>query len=121
VRDPSSKRVLVTGGGEFLGSPVVRRLRDAGCRAIGSACCYPKHTPVPFREDAPWDGYSEETNAPAKRMRRHVAHRKPDGQPRRRLDTSRAEREFGFRARTIFADGLERTVRWSLAERMARR
>ncbi len=43
----------------------------------------------------------------------------PDGQPRRSLDTSLAEREFGFRARTSFAEGLERTVRWYLAERPA--
>ena len=207
--------------------------------AIGTVCCYPKHTPVPFREEALWDGYPEETNAPygmAKKMllvqaqayrrqygfnavfllpvnlygpgdnfdpatahvipaliRKCVEARearrdevvvwgtghatreflyvedaaeaivlattryegaepvnvgagfeisirelleqivtltgfegriawdgsKPDGQPRRCLDTSRAEREFGFRARTTFADGLERTVRWYLAERAA--
>lgn len=37
---------------------------------------------------------------------------KPNGQPRRRLDTSRAEREFGFRARTAFPEGLRRTVEW---------
>ena len=37
---------------------------------------------------------------------------RPDGQPRRQLDTSRAEREFGFRASTSFADGLARTVSW---------
>ena len=37
---------------------------------------------------------------------------RPDGQPRRRLDTSRAEREFGFRASTSFDDGLRRTVAW---------
>ena len=30
----------------------------------GTVCAYPKHTPVPFREDALWDGYPEETNAP---------------------------------------------------------
>jgi len=36
----------------------------------------------------------------------------PDGQPRRCLDTNRAEHEFGFRARTSFRDGLERTVAW---------
>ena len=208
---------------------------------LGTVCCYPKHTPVPFREEALWDGYPEETNAPygmAKKMllvqgqayraeyglnaifllpvnlygpednfdpatshvipaliRRCVEARdarrdevvvwgtgrptreflyvedaadavllatarydgaepvnvgagfeisirelverivtltgfegrvvwdtsKPDGQPRRCLDTSRAEREFGFRARTTFADGLERTVRWYLAERGVRR
>lgn len=37
---------------------------------------------------------------------------KPDGQPRRCLDVSRAEREFGFRARTKFEDGLKETVEW---------
>ena len=45
---------------------------------------------------------------------------KPDGQPRRCLDTSRAEQMFGFRARTSFAEGLARTVRWYLAERAPR-
>jgi GDP-L-fucose synthase len=209
--------------------------------SVGTVCCYPKHTPVPFREDSLWDGYPEETNAPygiAKKMllvqgqayreeyglnavfllpvnlygpgdnfdpatshvipaliRRCVeareAHQdeivvwgtgkatreflyvedaaealvlatlqydgtepvnvgagfeisiselverivaltgfegrivwdasKPDGQPRRSLDTTRAERAFGFRAATSFADGLERTVRWYIADRAARR
>jgi len=37
-------------------------------------------------------------------------HTKPDGQPRRWLDTSRAEREFGFRASTELREGLERTI-----------
>jgi len=37
---------------------------------------------------------------------------KPDGQPRRCLDTSRAERLFGFRAQTRFEDGLRRTIEW---------
>jgi GDP-L-fucose synthase len=36
----------------------------------------------------------------------------PNGQLRRCLDTSRAERAFGFRAQTAFADGLRRTVIW---------
>jgi GDP-L-fucose synthase len=207
--------------------------------AIGTVCCYPKHTPVPFREDDLWEGYPEETNAPygiAKKMllvqaqtyreeyglngifllpvnlygprdnfdpssshvipamiRKCVEAReagrdevvawgtgkatreflfvedaaeaivlasqhydgaepvnigagfeigirdlvervaaltgfrgrvvwdatKPDGQPRRCLDVSRAERAFGFCARTRFEDGLERTVRWYIAERAA--
>jgi GDP-L-fucose synthase len=307
------KRVLVTGGAGFLGSCVVARLRDEGCRAItvprsrdsdlvqeaaverlyesarpevvihlaaqvggiganraspgrffydnvmmgtllmeyarrhgvekfvgiGTVCAYPKHAPVPMREESLWDGYPEETNAPyglAKKMllvqaqayreqygfnaifllpvnlygpgdnfdpasshvipaliRKCVEAReagraevvvwgtgkakreflyvedaaeavvlatarydrpepvnvgagfeiaigelaekiaaltgfdgrlvwdasKPDGQPRRCLDTSRAARHFGFRARTSFDDGLARTVRWYLAERAA--
>jgi len=37
---------------------------------------------------------------------------KPDGQPRRMLDTSRAEREFGFRAKTNFEEGLKKTIAW---------
>jgi GDP-L-fucose synthase len=200
--------------------------------AVGTVCAYPKHTPVPFREDDLWNGYPEETNAPyglAKKMllvqaqayreqygfnaiyllpvnlygprdsfdpqKSHVipalikkcidaveqgkraievwgagmASReflyvedcaraivqaterydkpapvnvgagreitirelvgliadltefrgevvwdssKPDGQPRRCLDVTRAEREFGFRAATDFVDGLRRTIDW---------
>jgi len=31
---------------------------------VGTICAYPKHTPVPFREEELWNGYPEETNAP---------------------------------------------------------
>ena len=41
----------------------------------------------------------------------------PNGQPRRCVDTSRAERWFGFRARTSFEDGLRRTVEWYRTQR----
>jgi GDP-L-fucose synthase len=37
---------------------------------------------------------------------------KPDGQPRRMLDTSRARELFGFEAKTDFEDGLRRTIDW---------
>jgi GDP-L-fucose synthase len=37
---------------------------------------------------------------------------KPDGQPRRRLDTTRAIEKFGFRAQTSFEEGLRRTIDW---------
>ena len=37
---------------------------------------------------------------------------KPDGQPRRALDTTRAAELFGFRARTDFLEGLRRTIEW---------
>jgi len=39
--------------------------------ALGTICCYPKFTPVPFKEEDLWNGYPEETNAPyglAKKM-----------------------------------------------------
>ena len=37
---------------------------------------------------------------------------KPDGQPRRRLDTSRAKEEFGFEAKMSFQEGLANTISW---------
>jgi GDP-L-fucose synthase len=37
---------------------------------------------------------------------------KPNGQPRRMLDVSRAEREFGFRAQTSFESGMAKTIAW---------
>jgi GDP-L-fucose synthase len=217
-----------------------RRLGIKKYVAIGTICCYPKFTPVPFREEELWNGYPEETNAPyglAKKMlsvqsgayrqqygfnsifllpvnlygpgdnfdpesshvipaliRRFVearnggahevvvwgdgtatreflyvedaaraialaterydgaepvnigagfeisigklAHKiaaltgykgqivwdttKPNGQPRRCLDVSRAEQLFGFRATTSFDDGLTSTISWYLRTQQAR-
>lgn len=37
---------------------------------------------------------------------------KPDGQPRRQLDTTRAFEKFGFRAQTSLEDGLKKTIDW---------
>jgi len=37
---------------------------------------------------------------------------KPDGQPRRCLDTSKAKEEFGFEAKTYFREGLRKTIEW---------
>jgi GDP-L-fucose synthase len=37
---------------------------------------------------------------------------RPDGQPRRMLDTSKAYEEFGFRAKTGFKEGLQKTIDW---------
>jgi GDP-L-fucose synthase len=217
----------------IMGIQLIEESRLAGVErfvCVGTVCAYPKHTPVPFREDDLWNGYPEETNAPyglAKKMllvqlqayrqqygfegvyllpvnlygpgdnfderTSHVIpalikkccealdrdadsivcwgtgaasreflyvddaaegiaaaaarytgsepvnlgsgqeitiaelttliaelvgfrgeivwdRSKPDGQPRRWLDTSRAEHEFGFRARTELREGLERTI-----------
>ncbi len=214
-----------------------RKAKVAKFVAIGTVCCYPKFTPVPFKEDDLWNGYPEETNAPyglAKKMLLvqgqayrqqygfnaifllpvnlygpgdkfdpNVSHvipalmkkvfdakekgdkevvvwgtgratreflyvedaarviadaaekynkpepvnigagfeisikdlvglicklagfkgkiiwdkTKPDGQPRRCLDTSRAKREFGFTAKTPFPQGLARTITWYLREK----
>ncbi|MEK7524330.1 MAG: GDP-L-fucose synthase [Patescibacteria group bacterium] len=37
---------------------------------------------------------------------------KPDGQPRRMLDTTRAQNAFGFKAKTTFEEGLKKTIEW---------
>jgi GDP-L-fucose synthase len=37
---------------------------------------------------------------------------KPNGQPRRKVDTSRAQQEFGFKSGTTFEDGLKKTIEW---------
>ncbi len=41
-------------------------------------------------------------------------HSKPDGQPRRRLDTKRAQKEFDFKANVGLEEGLKRTIDWYL-------
>lgn len=43
---------------------------------------------------------------------------KPNGQPRRKLDTSRAEKKFGFKSRITFEAGLQRTLLWYLNNRL---
>jgi GDP-L-fucose synthase len=219
----------------MMGAPLLHESWRAGVEkfvALGTICCYPKFTSVPFREEKLWDGYPEETNAPyglAKKMLLVQSHAyrqqygfnsiflmpvnlygpgdnfdpssshvipalikkcidakhanqdriiawgdgsptreflyvedaadgillaaqrydksdpvnlgtcfeisikrlteliaqvtgfegriewdesKPNGQPRRKLDTSRAEREFGFHAMVPFGQGIRRTVEW---------
>lgn len=224
----------------IMGAQVMEYARRYGVEkfvAIGTICCYPKYTSVPFKEEDLWNGYPEETNAPyglAKKMllvqsqaycqqygfnaiflmpvnlygpgdnfnpeSAHVIpalikrcvdaieaekdeiivwgtgkasreflyvrdcaraiilaterynrpdpvnigagfeitikdlvglitkltgfngrvvwdHTKPDGQPRRMLDTSKAAREFAFRAETDFEEGLKKTVDWYIKTR----
>jgi GDP-L-fucose synthase len=58
----------------IMGIQLIEMARVAGVRkflSMGTVCSYPKHTPVPFREEDLWNGYPEETNAPyglAKKM-----------------------------------------------------
>ena len=58
----------------MMGTNLMEHARRQGIAkfvAIGTICSYPKHTPVPFKEDDLWNGYPEETNAPyglAKKM-----------------------------------------------------
>jgi GDP-L-fucose synthase len=51
----------------MMGVNLIEAARIAGLARfvqVGTVCSYPKHTPVPFREDDLWNGYPEETNAP---------------------------------------------------------
>jgi GDP-L-fucose synthase len=51
----------------IMGLELLEACRVAGVAKTviaGTVCAYPKHTPVPFREEHLWDGYPEETNAP---------------------------------------------------------
>jgi len=58
----------------MMGALLMEHARRAGVDrflSVGTICSYPKHTPVPFREEDLWNGYPEETNAPyglAKKM-----------------------------------------------------
>ena len=50
-----------------MGLHMVEHARRRGLKKFvhtGTVCAYPKHCPVPFREDDIWNGYPEETNAP---------------------------------------------------------
>jgi GDP-mannose 4,6-dehydratase len=53
-----------------------------------------RHVRVSFEEEIVWDTS------------------RPDGQPRRCLDTSKAEKEFGFKAEVRFEEGLKKTIEW---------
>lgn len=49
-----------------MGIQLMEAARQAGVKkfvTVGTICAYPKHTPVPFKEEDLWNGYPEETNA----------------------------------------------------------
>jgi len=57
-----------------MGVQLMEQARQHGVEkfvALGTICAYPKFAPIPFKEEALWNGYPEETNAPyglAKKM-----------------------------------------------------
>ena len=83
----NQRRVTVTGGAGFLGSFVVEKLQQRGAENI--------FIPLTgFEGEIRWDAS------------------KPNGQPRRKLDVSKAEQYFGFKSKTAFDEGLRRTIDW---------
>ena len=58
---------------------------------VGTICAYPKHTPVPFREEALLDGYPEETNAPYGVAKKALAAFRSTWRARRRTTSTRCQ------------------------------
>ncbi len=111
-------RVLVPGGAGFLGSSVVRKLTARGCGAkalLLAAERYDKPDPVNVGtgiETSIRDLVDKITRVCGYGGNIRWNHSKPDGQPRRCLDVSRAEKECGFRAAGSLDDGLRQTIEW---------
>ena len=118
AREVKAKEVEIWGSGLYEGTPVSREflyVDDAAEAIVLAAEKYDKPAPVNIGS-----GQEIAINDLVEMIRRMTGYQgkvvrdlsKPDGQPRRCLDTSRAREEFGFIARTPFEEGLRRTIEW---------
>lgn len=60
----------------MMGTQLIHAAYEKGVEkfvCVGTICAYPKFTPVPFKEEALWDGYPEETNAPYGVAKKHYS------------------------------------------------
>ena len=126
ARESGAKEVEIWGTGLHEGVPVSREflyVDDAAEAVILATERYDKSDPVNIGS-----GQEIAINDLVEMIREMTGYRgtvvrdtsKPDGQPRRCLDISRAKVEFGFTARTPFQEGLRKTIEWyerSRAER----
>ena len=126
ARESGAKEVEIWGTGLHEGVPVSREflyVDDAAEAVILATERYDKSDPVNIGS-----GQEIAINDLVEMIREMTGYRgtvvrdtsKPDGQPRRCLDISRAKVEFGFTARTPFREGLRKTIEWyerSRAER----
>lgn len=121
--DLTSKSLLVTGGAGFLGSHVVDRLEERGVPA--DRIFVPRSANYDLTdEDAVERLYRDADPDVVIHLAATVGELtgyegeivwdtdRPNGQPRRCLDVSRARERLGFEASTGLRDGLERTVAW---------
>lgn len=77
-----------------MGLHLLEEARKAGVEkfvSLATICAYPKHTPVPFREDDLWNGYPEETNAPYGLAKKMLL-----------VQAQAYRQEYGFSAITLF-------------------
>jgi GDP-L-fucose synthase len=118
ARESGAKEVTVWGSGFHEGVPVSREflyVDDAAEAIVLATEKYEKPEPVNIGS-----GQEIAINDLVEMIGRVTGFRgrivrdpsKPDGQPRRCLDTSRAKAEFGFVARTPFEEGLRKTIEW---------
>jgi len=118
ARDSGALEVVVWGSGFYQGVPVSREFLYVDDAAEAIALAAERYDgPDPVNVGA---GYEVPINDLVAMVVEMTGYRgkvvrdlsKPDGQPRRCLDTSRAKEKFGFVARTPFEEGLRRTIAW---------
>lgn len=118
ARESGAAQVEVWGSGTIQGVPVSREflfVEDAAEAIVLATARYDKPEPVNVGA-----GQEIAINDLIELIRRLTGFQgkivrdltKPDGQPRRFLDTTRAREAFGFVARTSFEEGLRRTIDW---------
>ncbi|MGE5247705.1 MAG: GDP-L-fucose synthase family protein [Verrucomicrobiota bacterium] len=118
AREAGAPEVVVWGSGYYQGTPVSREFLyvDDAAEAIAMATeLYDGAEPVNIGA-----GHEVPINDLIALVREMTGYRgkvvrdltRPDGQPRRCLDTSRAKERFGFVARTPFEEGLRKTIAW---------
>jgi GDP-L-fucose synthase len=126
AREAGSPEVVIWGSGSYQGLPVSREflyVDDAAEAIVLASELYDGPDPVNIGA-----GREVPINDLIAMIRDMTGYRgrivrdlsRPDGQPRRSLDTSRAKEKFGFVARTPFEEGLRRTIAWYEAARRER-
>jgi nucleoside-diphosphate-sugar epimerase len=91
---------------------------------LGTVCAYPKFAPVPFRVNlyGPRDNFDLLSGHVIRTLTGFPGEivwdtSQPNGQPRRKLGTSRALDRFGWKSTTPLAEGLRKTLDWYLGSR----
>jgi GDP-L-fucose synthase len=127
ARESGAPEITVWGSGYYEGTPVSREFLYVDDAAEGIALAAERYDePAPVNIGA---GREVPINDLIAMVCEMTGYRgkvvrdlsKPDGQPRRCLDTSRAKEKFGFVARTPFEEGLRKTIAWYEQERLGRR
>lgn len=118
ARESGAPEVVIWGSGTYEGTPVSREflyVDDAAEAIVLAAERYDGGDPVNVGagSEVPINDLVRmvcEMTGYRGKVARDLS--KPDGQPRRCLDTSRAKERFGFVARTPFEEGLRKTIAW---------